>query len=73
MTNIPACPRCGSAETRLLAESPIQGVWQMYACNHCTYLWRNTENLEGIQTITEEEIGAAVLDFPPPSPGAGSG
>ncbi len=67
MANIPACPRCGSAETRLLAESPIKGVWEMYACNHCTYLWRSTENLEGIQTLTEEEIEAAVLDNPPSS------
>jgi len=67
MAIIPACPRCNSADTKLIANSPIGGVWEMYGCNHCTYLWRNTETLEGIRTVTEEEIEAAVLDFPPPS------
>ncbi len=65
----PACPRCSSSDTRLIAKSSILGVWEMYGCNHCTYLWRNTETLEGIRTITEEEIEAATLDFPPPSRG----
>ena len=69
MANIPACPRCGNAETRLIAESPVKGVWEMYGCNHCTYLWRNTESLEGMRTITEEEIEGAVLDNPPPGQG----
>ena len=72
MAIIPACPRCSNADTRLIAQSPISGVWEMYGCNHCTYLWRNTETLEGIRTVTEEEIEAATLDFPPPNPG-GSG
>lgn len=65
MTIIPACPRCAGADTRLIANSPIAGVWQMYGCNHCTYLWRNTETLEGIRTITDKEMESAVLDFPP--------
>jgi hypothetical protein len=66
---VPTCPRCHSGDTRLIAESPLPGVWEMYGCNHCTYLWRNTETLEGIRTMTEEEIKSAVLDFPPPSHG----
>lgn len=65
MPTIPACPRCSSGNTRLLAESPVADVWEMYACNRCTYLWRSTETLEGIRTITEEEIDASLLDFPP--------
>jgi hypothetical protein len=64
---IPACPRCGKTNTELLAKSPVPDVWEMYGCKTCTYLWRNIEPLEGIRTITEEEIEAAVLDFPPPT------
>ena len=56
MTITPACPRCSSSDTRLIAESPISGEWEMYGCTHCTYLWRNTETLDGIRTITEEDI-----------------
>jgi hypothetical protein len=67
MADIPACPRCGSPDTTLVADSPVEGTWKMFGCNHCTYLWRNIETLEGIRTVTEEEIEAAVLDFPPPS------
>ncbi len=69
MAVIPACPRCSSADTKLITDSPIPGAWEMYGCNHCTYLWRNVETLEGIRTITKEEIEAAVLDFPPPADG----
>ena len=69
MAIIPSCPRCSSGDTRLIAKSPLPGVWEMYGCNHCTYLWRNTETLEGIRAITEEEIKSAVLDFPPPNHG----
>ncbi len=69
MAIIPACPRCSSADTKLIANSPLAGAWEIYGCNHCTYVWRNTETLEGIRTITEEEIEAAVLDFPPPPNG----
>jgi len=72
MAIIPVCPRCGSGDTRLIAGSPVPGVWEIYGCNHCTYLWRNTETLEGIRKITEEEIEAALLDFPPPATGTHS-
>ena len=67
MATIPACPRCSNTDTQLIADSPIAGAWQVYGCNHCTYLWRNTETLDGIRTISEEELQAAVLDFPPPA------
>jgi len=73
MGNIPACPRCNNTDTRLVSESPISGVWRMYGCSHCTFLWRDTETLEGVRTMTEEEIKGAVLDFPPPSPGGSIG
>lgn len=69
MAIIPACPRCSSSDTRLVAESTLPGFWEMYGCNHCTYMWRNTETLEGMRTITQEEIESAVLDFPPTSHG----
>jgi len=65
MIKIPPCPRCNSTDTRLITESPIPGFWEIYGCNHCTFLWRSTETLEGIKNITEKEIESAVLDFPP--------
>jgi len=69
MASIPACPRCSSPDTRLITASPLPGFWEMYGCNRCTYLWRNTETLEGIKTMTETELETGLMDFPPPGQG----
>ena len=37
------CPRCGSDETRVVARSPVEGVWRMFLCSTCFYSWRSTE------------------------------
>ena len=39
----PACPRCGTAASRVLARSPVEGAWTMHGCPVCFYSWRDTE------------------------------
>jgi hypothetical protein len=38
-----ACPRCGTAHTRVIARSPVEGVWEISLCSTCFYSWRSTE------------------------------
>jgi hypothetical protein len=40
---LPACPRCGVAETAVVANSPVEGAWRMFLCPICFYSWRSTE------------------------------
>ncbi|MGP4018982.1 non-oxidative hydroxyarylic acid decarboxylases subunit D [Saccharopolyspora sp. 5N708] len=37
------CPRCVCEDVRLLAVSPVAGVWQVLQCVRCLYTWRSTE------------------------------
>jgi rubredoxin len=39
----PDCPRCDSAKTQLVSESPVAGAWVVYNCLVCFYSWRSTE------------------------------
>ena len=39
----PVCPRCRSAETHVLTQSPVKDVWIVHGCKVCFYAWRNTE------------------------------
>ena len=41
--SLPACPRCDTAQARLVARSPVGGVWQMFLCPVCFYSWRSSE------------------------------
>ena len=43
------CPRCESASTRVRFESPVAGVWTLYGCDDCLFIWRSTEP----KTITD--------------------
>lgn len=42
-TAAPACPRCASGATTIVARSPGAGAWHMLLCPVCYYSWRNTE------------------------------
>lgn len=42
------CPRCDSKRIKKAADSPKKGYWEVYRCEECNYVWRSTENLEGI-------------------------
>lgn len=37
------CPRCESETVELMTKSPIEGAWEVYICDTCTYSWRSTE------------------------------
>lgn len=37
------CPRCRHDDINDLAHSPRVGVWTLYQCATCLYVWRSTE------------------------------
>ncbi|GGX88487.1 non-oxidative hydroxyarylic acid decarboxylases subunit D [Streptomyces minutiscleroticus] len=37
------CPRCAHEEITAVADSPVPGVWQVFQCARCLYMWRTTE------------------------------
>ena len=39
----PNCPRCDAAKSKIVAHSPVKGVWEMCMCPVCFYFWRSTE------------------------------
>lgn len=41
------CVRCLSDEAYVAAKAPDKsGAWEIYACRHCNYGWRSTEEEE---------------------------
>jgi len=64
MTKLPACPRCDKNQTVKIADSPVQGEWEVYRCPQCNYVWRSTENLEGIAKLTSRMIDEAIPTVP---------
>ncbi|MFO0996371.1 MAG: non-oxidative hydroxyarylic acid decarboxylases subunit D [Alphaproteobacteria bacterium] len=38
-----ACPRCRATEIEVRSTSPVAGIWSLYACTTCLYVWRSTE------------------------------
>lgn len=60
------CPRCVGKEIETIGKSPKEGVWDLYRCSKCQYVWRSTETVEMLTTmkLTDEEI----LAIPPVPP-----
>ena len=44
----PVCPRCRSAATAQVAQSPVRGRWVMNSCRTCWYAWRSTEGQDAV-------------------------
>ena len=42
-TSLPICPRCRSNASEVRGVSPKPGVWTVFGCNTCFYVWRSTE------------------------------
>ena len=40
------CPRCDQDEGIKFYEAPMDGSWELYRCQHCDFVWRNTEKEE---------------------------
>lgn len=38
-----ACPRCRATNIEELCASPVAGVWTVFSCGTCLYIWRSTE------------------------------
>ena len=54
------CPRCGASDLRKLADSPVEGVFTVWGCRECNYVWRSTESLAGLKKLTKEAMKKAV-------------
>jgi hypothetical protein len=37
------CPRCRARKIDTRSSSPVDGVWTLFACATCLYVWRSTE------------------------------
>ncbi len=37
------CPRCDSATTEVVFRSPVEGVWELYSCTTCKFMFRSSE------------------------------
>lgn len=54
------CPRCGASNIRKLADSPVAGVFTVWGCGQCNYVWRSTESVAGLKRLTKEAMEKAV-------------
>jgi hypothetical protein len=53
------CLRCDTEGCSLLSGSPIAGKWELYRCNRCRFVWRNTEEsylAPHVLKLTEDEM-----------------
>ena len=66
------CPRCSTKEARVVAHSPVPGVWTMQLCPVCFYSWRSTEPdyaTKATALATEFRVDASRLAEGKPMPG----
>lgn len=54
------CPRCQNPQTAKVAESPVKGVFEIYRCKNCNFVWRSTEDLGQLQKLTPEGMANAI-------------
>ncbi len=55
------CPRCKSSSSKIRFESPVAGVWTLYGCDVCLFVWRSTEP----DTITDPKLYPARFKVKP--------
>ena len=62
------CPRCESEKIKMMVQSPVGDVWEMYLCEECFYSWRSTEDVRVLDKfkLTKEKIDS--MDVIPPVP-----
>ena len=46
------CPRCDDERAVKFFEAPENGVWELYRCPRCFFVWRSTEEDE----VTRPEL-----------------
>jgi vanillate/4-hydroxybenzoate decarboxylase subunit D len=42
-TAVAVCPRCRSSTVEVRGRSAVAGVWTVFGCDTCFYVWRSTE------------------------------
>ncbi|MFC2001332.1 non-oxidative hydroxyarylic acid decarboxylases subunit D [Chloroflexota bacterium] len=60
------CPRCDSSQVTKVADSPVEGVFEVYRCEACNYVWRSTEDLSGITKRIDhwrETVNTSMLEY----------
>lgn len=50
------CPRCDDPRTEKASDSPVPGVWEVYRCTRCNYVWRSSEKLSGIHKYDRDLV-----------------
>jgi vanillate/4-hydroxybenzoate decarboxylase subunit D len=40
---VAVCPRCGSDTVGVRGKSAVAGIWTVFGCDTCFYVWRSTE------------------------------
>ena len=58
------CPRCDDSKTEKISDSPIKGVWEVYRCKQCNYVWRSTETLADIHKYDQSLVDRVVPNWP---------
>lgn len=43
------CPRCEDGTAEVITRSPVPGVWEVFQCATCLYMWRSTEPVRRTQ------------------------
>jgi hypothetical protein len=66
MMEIKKCIRCEKEDITTIGRSPREGVWELYRCNVCQYIWRSTETNEVLTGIRLSPAEIADIPFVPP-------
>ena len=58
------CPRCRAESITVLARSAVPDLWDVLACQRCTYIWRTSEPAAQTSAAAyPARGGAGVLSF----------
>jgi hypothetical protein len=62
------CPRCDSDQVKIMAQSPVGDVWEVYICERCWFSWRSTEKVEVQEDFRLNEEKLQDMQVIPPVP-----
>lgn len=62
------CLRCDKKSYTCIGESPVQGKWQLFRCDHCSFVWRSTEEsylASHVAKLGEEDMQGIIWPYDP--------
>ena len=62
------CLRCDRTDFTCIGESPVKGKWQLFRCNTCSFVWRNTEEsylAPYVTKLDEERMRSIIWSYDP--------